>query len=127
MLLLETVGYLVDLVHRPHLVERKPHDAALLSNGLEDALAYPPHGIGDELETPGFVEFFRGLDKSQVALVDEVGQTQPFVLILLCHRDNETEVGLGQLLQGFTVTLSDALSQLHFLFYRDEFFVSYLL
>ena len=52
------------------------HDTALLGKGLEDALADPPHGVGDELEATGLVELLGGLDQAQVALIDEVGEAQ---------------------------------------------------
>ena len=45
VLLLELSEGLVDLVERAHLVQRKPDYAALLCEGLEYGLAYPPHRV----------------------------------------------------------------------------------
>ena len=52
------------------LVQRQAHDAALLCDGLQDALANPPYGIGDKFESARFVEFLSSLYKSQVTFVD---------------------------------------------------------
>ena len=60
---------MVYLVERTHLVQRESHDAALLCYCLKDALADPPHGVGDELEASGLIEFLCGLDESDVAFV----------------------------------------------------------
>ena len=83
MLLLEAGECLVDLVERPHLVERQAHDARLLGQSLKDRLANPPYGIRDELEAAGFVELLGSLDKAQVTFVDQVGKAQSLVLLLL--------------------------------------------
>ena len=45
VLLLELSESLVYLVERTDLVEREPDDAALLREGLEYRLAYPPYGV----------------------------------------------------------------------------------
>ena len=127
MLLLEAGECLVDLVERPHLVERQAHDARLLGQSLEDRLANPPYGIRDEFETAGFVELLGSLDKPQVALVDQVGKAQSLVLVLFGYGDHEAQVGFGQFLQGFLVSLLDSLGEFHLLFDRDELLLADLL
>ena len=72
-------------------------------------MADPPHGVRDELETPCLVEFLGGFDQTQVALVDEVRQTQSLVLVLLSNRNHETEVGACQFFQCAAVTFLDPL------------------
>ena len=127
VLLLETGERLVYLIEGPHLVERQTHDARLLGEGLQDRLAYPPHGIGDELETARFIELLRSLDEPQVAFIDKVGKAEPLVLVLFGHRNHETQVGLRQLFKRLLVALLDALRKLHFLLNGDKVFLAYLL
>jgi hypothetical protein len=50
--LLQLRESLVDLVQRSHLVQRQAHNAALLGQCLQNALADPPHGVADEFENP---------------------------------------------------------------------------
>ena len=122
VLLLELGEGLVDLVQGAHLVQRETHDAALLGQCLEDALADPPHGVGDELEAAGLVELLGGLDQAEVALVDQVGQADALVLVLLGYGDDEPEVRPGEFVEGFLVALLDTLGEFHFLLHCNQFF-----
>ena len=122
VLLLELGEGLVNLVQGTHLVQRKPDDAALLGKGLEDALANPPHGVGNEFEATGLVELLGGLDQAQVALVDEVREAESLVLVLLGHGNHKAQIGAGKLLQGGLVSFTDTLGQFHFLFRRHQLF-----
>ena len=116
VLLLEAGESLVDLVERTDLIQRQTHDTRLLGQSLQDRLAGPPHGIRYEFESSRLVELLGRLDKTEIALVDKVGQTQSLILVLLGHRHDEAQVGLGQFLQCLLIALLDALSQFHFLF-----------
>ena len=127
VLLLELGEGLVDLVQGAHLVQRQTHDAALLGERLEDALADPPHGVGDELEAAGLVELLGGLDQAEVALVDQVRKAQALVLVLLRDGHDETEVRAGEFLEGHGIALADALGQFHFLFRGHQLFPADLL
>ena len=118
---------LVDLVQGAHLVEREPHDAGLLGQGLEDGLPDPPHRIGDELEAAGLIELLRRLDQAEVALVDQVGQGKALVLVLLGHRHDETQIGPREFLEGLLVTLADALGKFNFFFRSHQLFAADLL
>ena len=75
----------VDFIRSAHLVYRQSYDTTLFGQCLEDALANPPHRIRDELKAARLVETLRSMQQSHVALVDEVGQRQPLVLVLLSH------------------------------------------
>ena len=119
-LLLELGKRAVDFVERAHAVQRQAHDAALLGQGLQDALADPPHGVGDELEALRLVEALGRLDQPQVALVDEVAQGQALVLVLLGHGHDEAQVGFRQLFEGHLVAFADALGQFDFLVNRHQ-------
>ena len=100
MLLLKAVDGLVDLAESATLVQRQTHDTTLLGNGLQDALANPPDGVGNELEATGLVELLGCLDQADVTLVNKVGQRQALMLILLGHTDHEAQVGLNEPLLG---------------------------
>ncbi len=65
------------------LIEGYADDAAFHSQSLHDALSDPPYGIGDELKAAGLIKFLGCLDQSHVALVNEVGERDALVLVLL--------------------------------------------
>ena len=116
MLLLELSEGLVDLVEGSHLVQGQTHYAGLLGQGLEYALTYPPHCVGDEFETTGFIEFFRSLDETQIAFVDQIRKAKPLILILFRNRYHESEISPREFFQCYLVALADALCQFYFLF-----------
>ena len=62
--LLKVDDSLRELTLETYLVEGHTHDAALLGDGLQDTLAYPPHGVTDEFETTGFVKLLGSLDEA---------------------------------------------------------------
>ena len=112
---------------RADLVQRQTHDARLLGQSLENRLADPPHGVGNELETTGFVELLGGLDKPQVPLVDEVRKAQTLILVLFGDGDHEPQVRLGEFLQRLLVSFLDPLGEFHLLLDRDELLLADLL
>src|SRR5574344_230533 len=123
VLLLKLVNLVVDLVERPHLIERQAHDAALLCNGLQDALANPPYCIGYKLESTCLVEFLGSLDKPDVTLVNQISKSESLVLILLCYRHDESQVGCHQLVLGslaLRTSLAYLLCQLNLLVDGDK-------
>ena len=127
VLLLKLVQYALYLVHATHLVERQTHYATLLCDGLQNALSDPPYGVRDELEAACLVELLGSFQQSDVALVDEVGQRETLVLILLCNGDNKTQIRLCQLLKSLAVAVLYAVGELHFLFCGNQLFVANLL
>ena len=90
-------------------------------------MADPPHGVRDEHESACLVEFLGGFDQSQVALVDEVGQAQALVLVLLSHGNDEAQVGFGELLQRFAVAFLDGLCKFDFFLDGDQVLAADLL
>ena len=68
--LFDFIDLVIDFVERAHLVEGESDDAALLGDGLQDALTNPPHGIRDELESARLIEFLGSLDQADVTLVN---------------------------------------------------------
>ena len=99
----ESLAYLIE---RANLIERQTYYTALFGQSLKDALTYPPYRITDELETTGLIEFLSSLDKTKVALIDEVRQTESLILILLGYRNDKAEVGSGEFLKSMTTLLA---------------------
>ena len=124
VLLLELREGLANLVQRTHLIEGQTHDTRLLCQSLKDGLTNPPYSITDEFESTRLIKFLSSLNQAQVTLVDQVGQAQTLVLILLGYRDHKTQIGTGQFLQRHTVTLTDALGQFHLFLDRNQVFTS---
>ncbi len=106
MLLLKLLYHRVDLRQRTHLVKWQAHHTALFGDGLQDALAYPPHGIADELKPAGLIKFLCSLHQSNVALIDEVGQRQSLMLVLFGHRNDETQVSRDEFVLGTLALLT---------------------
>jgi len=104
----------------PRTVQRDAHDPALFGQRLQDRLTNPPHGVGDELDALGLVELMRCTDEAEIALVDEVGQTHPLVLILLGHRHHEPEVAAHELVERRLTPVPDVLRQRYFVVASDQ-------
>ena len=50
--------------------------------------------------------FSAALIRPRLPFVDQVGKAQSLVLVLLGYGDHEAQVGFGQFLQGFLVSLA---------------------
>ena len=96
-LLFQTGKGLVDLVDRTNLVERKAHDAALLCQGLEDALTNPPTAYEMNLKPRVSSKRWAALIKPRLPSLIKSGKDNPWILVLLGDGNHETEVGLGHL------------------------------
>ena len=127
VLLLKLRDSLVDLIQCPHLVEREAYYTRLLGECLQNRLPNPPYCVGDELETPRFVELFTSPYQPEVTLIDEVGQREALVLVLLSHRDHEPKVSACELFQRVAITLPYALRELYLLLYRYKLLFTNLL
>ena len=68
---------------------------ALVDNGPLNILPNPPGGVGAEARILIGVEALDGPDQPEVSFVDEVGQTQSFVLVLLGNRNHKPQVSFG--------------------------------
>ena len=66
----------------------------------------------------------RGLDETVVAFADEIGQGEPLALVLLRHRDDETEVSADHLVEGLLVALLDALGELDLLIGSEQLYLA---
>ena len=88
----------VQLVQRLDHVDRDPDCSGLVGNGPGDRLADPPCGVRGKLEAPTIVELVDRPHQPDVPLLDEVQERQPAVRVLLGHRHDQPQIGLGQLL-----------------------------
>src|SRR5260370_1358050 len=113
-------GAFADAVQRARPVERDAHDAGLLGERLQNRLADPPHGVGDELDPFGLVELVGGPDQAEVALVDQIRERHALVLVLLGYGDDEPQVRADELAERFLVALLDALGQRDFFLTGDQ-------
>ena len=111
---------LAHLRDRPDPVQGQPDHPGLLGQRLQDGLPDPPHGVADELEPARLVEPLGRLDQPVVPLVDQVGEPQPLVLVLLGDRHHEPEVAPDHLVHCRLVAGLDPLRQLHLLLGRQE-------
>ena len=92
--------------------------SGLIGNGAGDGLPDPPRRIGGELEALGVVKLLHSLDEAQVALLNQVKEEHTAPDIALGDGDDQTQVGLGQLLFGrlrLRATLEHLLGDLDFL------------
>ncbi len=91
---------MVNFIERSNLVKRQSYDTALLCYCLKNALANPPYGIGNELETTCFIKLLRCFDETDVAFINQVSKSKPLMLVLFCHRNDKTKVGRHQFVLG---------------------------
>ncbi len=107
---------LVDFIQRTYFVQGQTYDTALFGQGLQNALANPPNGVGNEFKTARFVETLGCFNQTQVAFVDQVRKAKSLILILFCNRNNKTQVGFGEFFEGYLVALLDAFGEVYFFF-----------
>ena len=81
-------------------MDRNADCAGLIRNGTGDGLPNPPGCIGTELETFVVIEFFNGLDKAQVAFLNQVQEEHATAHIPFRNTDDQAQVGFGQTLFG---------------------------
>ena len=118
VLLLKLTDFCTNLTQCTYLVQRQANNTALLGNSLENALANPPHSIRYELEAAGLVKLLGCLNKTNVTLINQVGECKALVLVLFCNRHYESQISCYQfVLSTFTfgATLFNLLGKLDFL------------
>ena len=102
-------------LHADELVDRLDHvhgdadRAGLVGDRAGDRLADPPRRVRRELEALGVVELLDGADQAEVALLDQVEEEHAAADVALGDRDDESQVGLDELLLGVEADLLDAL------------------
>ena len=88
-------------------MDRDADGAGLVGDGPGDGLADPPGGVGRELEALRVVELLDGPHEAEVALLDQVEEGHAPADVALGDRDDEAEVGLGELLLGELAVTDD--------------------
>lgn len=101
-------------------VERYPHDPRLLGQRLKDRLADPPDRIGDEVDPLALVELVGRADEPEVPLVDQVGEGDTLVLVLLGDGDDEAEVAADEGVEGVLIAAANALRKRDFIRLGDQ-------
>ena len=74
---------LSDTSHLRYDVGGDTDHTTLLSDRPQDRLANPPRGVSAEFEPPPIVEFLDSPHQAGVSFLDQVGQAESPVLILL--------------------------------------------
>ena len=123
VLLLKLIDFMVNLIERTYLIERQTHNSALLGNGLQNALANPPYGIGNKLESTSFIKFLCSLYQSDISFVNQIRQSKSLMLVLLGHRYHEAQVGRDKLVFGtltLWTTFTNLLGQFNLLINGDK-------
>src|SRR6478736_3806567 len=103
-------------VDRLDHVDRDADRPRLVRDRARDRLPDPPRGVGGELVAAAVLELVDGLHQADVAFLDQIEELQATVGVLLGDRDDETEVGLDQLLLrllGLRLALRDRLERAH--------------
>ena len=101
-------------------MHRDADGAALVGDGPGDGLAYPPRGVGRELEAPVRLELLRRLHQAEVAFLDQIEEGQAPPGIPLCHRDDEAEVRFAETAAGVLVPCLRSTGKGGFLFRREQ-------
>ena len=101
-------------------MHREAEGAALVGDGPGDGLAYPPGGVGRELEAPVRLELLRRLHQTEVAFLDQIEEGQAPPGIPLCHRDDEAEVRFAETAAGILIPCLCGTGKGGFLFRREQ-------
>ena len=89
--------------------------SCLIRNGSCDSLSYPPSSVGRKLKALCIVEFFNSLDKTEVALLNQIEELHTSADISLCNADNKTKVSLCKSLLCTGVVVRNSHSKIDFL------------
>src|SRR5439155_7056933 len=119
-LLQQTARSFADAMKSAGAVQGDTDDSRLLGQRLKDGLANPPNRVRNELDPLRLVELVRSANEAEVALVDQIGERDALILIFFRDRDDESEIGSYQGIEGFLVILSDKLRELDFFLTTDE-------
>src|SRR4051794_27072725 len=87
-----------DLVELLDDVDRDADGPRLVGERAGDRLADPPGRVGRELEALAVVELLRRANQPERALLDQVEEGQALVAVVLCDRDDQSQVRLDHLL-----------------------------
>ena len=97
-------------------MHRNSDRAGLVRNGAGDGLTDPPGCVGAEFEAFFIIEFFDRLDQPEITLLDQIQQTHPAADVTFGDTDDESQVGLRELLFRFDVSRFHTHRQVQFFF-----------
>ena len=101
-------------------VRRQADRAARVVEAALQRLADPDRRVGREPVALAVVELLGRADEAEHALLDEVAQGETLALVVPGHADDETQVGVDQLVLRREVTLLDPLRELDDLLVLQE-------
>jgi hypothetical protein len=93
---------------------------SLISDSTSDSLTDPPGCIGRKLESSIWIEFINCSEKSYIALLDEIEESESTTHILLGDRYDESEIGFCETLASLLISLLDEMSESDLFFCIDE-------
>src|SRR5687767_7876846 len=107
-------------MQRPGAIEWHADDAGLLRQGLQNGLTNPPDRVRDELDALRLIELVSSPDESEVALVDEIGERDALILVLLRDGHDEAKIGAHELIERLLIIHADALREPHLFVAGDQ-------
>jgi hypothetical protein len=90
-----------ELGHQTDLVARNSNGAGVVGEGTLHTLTDPPGGIGAELEAAAVLVLIHSTHQAAVTFLNEVGERQAAVAVVLGDADDEPQVRLGKLSTDF--------------------------
>ena len=102
---LQLLAGLVDLHQFVGPVEGQSDHTGLLTDSLQNGLTYPPDCVRNKVVAFLDIEALDGVHQTDIAFVDQVGQGQPLILVLLGHIYHKPQVCIHQLLFGSLIAL----------------------
>ena len=94
--------------------------SGLIGDRTGDRLTDPPSRICREFVSLCIVEFIDCADQTGISLLNQIQNVQAAAGVLLCDGDNQTQVGLRQLVFGALIPFSNAAGQLLLFFRREQ-------
>ena len=101
-------------------VRRQPHRARLVHDGALDRLPDPPRGVRGEAKAALGIEFLERVDEPEIALLDEVGERQTAIEVVLGDADHEPQIVLDHLLARVEVAVARGACVLQLLLRRQQ-------
>ena len=102
-------------------VDREADGTRLVGDGTGHGLPDPPAGVGGEPASFVGVEFVDRFEEAQVAFLDQVREGKTRAPIAFGQRDDQSEVGLGQLFSRRLISGLNALTEFDLFVGREKF------
>ena len=119
-LLSESSIRMVKLIDRLDHMDGDTDRTSLICDSTCHTLTDPPRRIGREFESSIWIELVYSTKESYISLLDEIEESETTPHILLCYRDDETEIGLSETLTSLLVSLLYEATKADFFLGIDE-------